>query len=44
MVETPRRYREAMSDLDVPPSLLRELLEELVGSLPVSRARSTMRR
>ena len=29
MVETPRRYREAMSDLDVPPSLLRELLEEL---------------
>jgi hypothetical protein len=36
--------REAMSDLDVPPSLLRELLEELLGSRPVSRARSTMRR
>jgi len=27
MVETPRRYREAMSDLGVPPSLLRESLD-----------------
>jgi hypothetical protein len=44
MVETPRRYREAMSNLDVPPSLLRELLDETAGSRPVSRARSTMRR
>jgi hypothetical protein len=29
-VETPRRYWEAMSDLDVPPSLLRESLDELL--------------
>jgi anti-anti-sigma regulatory factor len=26
-LETPRRYREAMSDLDVPPSLLSESLD-----------------
>jgi hypothetical protein len=30
MVETPRRYREAMSGLEVPPSLLRESFEELL--------------
>ena len=30
MVETPRRHREAMSDLDVPPSMLRESFKELL--------------
>jgi hypothetical protein len=29
-VETPRRYPEAVSDLDVPPSLLGESLDELL--------------
>ena len=29
MVETPRRYREAMSDLAVQPSLQRASLDEL---------------
>ena len=33
-----------MSDLDVPPSLLCELLEELLEAAQSSRARSTMRR
>jgi hypothetical protein len=32
-----------MSDLDVPPSLLRDLLDELLAAAQ-SRARSTMRR
>ena len=35
--------REAMSDLDVPPSLLRESLDELLETARESR-RSTMRR
>jgi hypothetical protein len=29
MVETPRRYREAMSGLEVPPSLLHESFDEM---------------